>query len=74
MVYCIRCDEEVDELTKSTGTCPTCAKEELENGVWVQDDVDKELSGEITKSNVILERSLEEEGYCIDDIPNRRSD
>lgn len=72
MVYCIRCDEEVDILTKTTGTCPTCAKEELETGVYIQDDFDdKFMEGDLVRTNIILERSLEEEGFAVDDIPDR---
>ena len=71
MVYCERCDEEVKELTKTTGTCPTCAKEEVEMADACFDITD-EISIEAQKCGHIVECRLMKEGYELDCIPDRK--
>lgn len=72
MVYCDRCDEEVKKLTKTTGTCPTCAKEEVEMGNYVFDiDGDPETESQAMASTIRVEMELGKEGYILDDIPDR---
>lgn len=70
MVFCERCEEEVKRLTKTTGTCLTCAKEEVEMADWCF-DIDDETSIEAQKDATIIESRLRKEGYNLDNIPNR---
>lgn len=70
MVFCIRCEEEVKVLTEATGTCPICAKEEVEMAGYCF-DIDDPISIEAQKDGHLTESALRKEGYNLDDIPDR---
>lgn len=67
MVHCECCDEDVEVLTKTTGTCPQCAKEEVENGDGCF-DIDDETSVKAQGANMLVEHHLRKEGFELEEL------